>query len=356
MSLSFASFVMPVRKNLTVGVYFHEPLRDRGAGEVLPTFNRFSGALLTTVPHFFLLRGGPGPVSKAQCAALNKQANDPFTCLEYTAEPFTTSVDVRQQTFGLSGAWKLGSLSVGLTARYQRFREAASTLFMDPVSFDPRGASIQATGRPTADSVIPRYEHDLTFSGGVKWSPMEKISMGAVYKKGPRFSAPTYVLSESTNLLLQKLGDTTFHVPDIYGVGVSVRPIPVLTFNADAVHVTYSNLTDRFVASLSDDPAFGRNFHTKDVTELRAGAEYFFSTTTPFAVRGWWRDPAHSIEWHGPLDTPEAVYASIYFPKGQTQNHWSIGAGFSWPLFQVDAAYDSSSHYNVASVSVIRRF
>src|SRR5712691_7511276 len=65
MSLSFASFVMPVRKNLTVGVYYHEPLRDRGAGEVLPTFNRFSGALLTTVPHFFLPRGGPGPVSKA---------------------------------------------------------------------------------------------------------------------------------------------------------------------------------------------------------------------------------------------------------------------------------------------------
>jgi long-chain fatty acid transport protein len=94
-----------------------------------------------------------------------------------------------------------------------------------------------------------------------------------------------------------------------------------------------------------------------DVTELHLGGEYFFATKTPFALRaGVWRDPAHSLEWRGPLDQFEGVAAALLFPKGESQMHYSVGAGVAWPRFQIDAAYDSSKHYKVGSLSVVTRF
>ena len=64
-----------------------------------------------------------------------------------------------------------------------------------------------------------------------------------VYKQGAKFAAPWFAANEATGFEFVKGADTTFHIPDVYGVGISVRPIPVMTVNADAVRVTYSNLT-----------------------------------------------------------------------------------------------------------------
>src|SRR6185369_9754123 len=121
--------------------------------------------------------------------------------------------------------------------------------------------------------------------------PNDKFSVGAVYKQGPKFDTPTFIADSVTNFDFVKLADTTFHIPDLAGVGVSVRPIPVLTINADAVHVKYSNLTDAFVStSLGIRDVAG--YKAPDVTELHLGGEYFFSTKVPFALRaGAWRDP-----------------------------------------------------------------
>jgi len=97
--------------------------------------------------------------------------------------------------------------------------------------------------------------------------------------------------------------------------------------------------------------------------EVHLGGEYFFFTRFPFAVRaGVWRDPAHSLEFRGPLDKGDslaratAVTEAVLFPKGQAQNHVSIGAGMAWPRFQIDAAYDRSKRYSVGSISLVTRF
>jgi hypothetical protein len=128
--------------------------------------------------------------------------------------------------------------------------------------------------------------------------------------------------------------------------------------NADAVHITYSNLVDNFISINEDIRAIDKAYKANDVTELHLGAEYFFFLSKlPVAVRaGFWRDPAHAIEYRGPLQAPDAVAAAILYPKGTNQNHVSIGAGLAWPKFQVDAAYDRSPRYRVGSISVIRRF
>jgi hypothetical protein len=153
------------------------------------------------------------------------------------------------------------------------------------------------------------------------------------------------------------VSDTVFHIPDVYGAGISVRPIPVLTINADAVHVTYSNLVDHFVSINEDIRSIDKAYHASDVTELHVGGEYFFAARIPFALRaGWWRDPAHAIEYRGPLALPDAVAAAILYPKGRAQNHRSVGGGFAWPRFQIDAAYDTSKNYKVGSLSAVVRF
>jgi hypothetical protein len=111
------------------------------------------------------------------------------------------------------------------------------------------------------------------------------------------------------------------------------------------------------VSTSSDLVPISNFFQVDDVTELHAGAEYFFATKVPIAIRGgFWRDPAHALEWRGPLNGTEQVAAAILFPEGEAQNHWSVGAGLAWQKFAIDAAYDSSKHYKVGSLSFVTRF
>src|SRR5258706_15741457 len=53
----FASFVYPI-KNFPLGAYYHEPLRNEGAGQVVPVRNDFTGQIKTNVPDFFLPTDG----------------------------------------------------------------------------------------------------------------------------------------------------------------------------------------------------------------------------------------------------------------------------------------------------------
>ncbi len=353
--LTFGSFVYPV-KNFTFGVYYHQPLKNEGAGRVVPERNQFTGAVTTDVPNFFLPKNGPAPVSSAECDQIRLRQNDPFACLEYTILPFISALTIQERTFGIAGAYKIGNFSFGATARYQRFNETAFTFRVTP-TFDFDSISVQATSDIRNDNDRAKDKHDVTFAGGVKWAPGDKFSIGAVYKQGAKFTAPTFAANRNTGCEFMRVSNTTFHVPDVYGAGVSVRPIPVLTINADAVHVTYSNLVDNFVSVNEDIRSIDKAYKASDVTEIHVGAEYFFAMKVPFALRaGWWRDPAHSIEYRGPLALPDAVAAAILYPKGAAQKHVSVGGGFAWPRFQIDAAYDTSKYYKVGSLSAVVRF
>lgn len=352
---TFASAVFPVKK-FTIGAYYHEPLNNKGGGVVFPTFNEFTGRQETFLPNFYLPAGGGNPLTEAECESRNLAT--PGSCVEFRIDPFISALDVRQRTFGLAGAWQVHpKFSVGATARYQRFREAAFTFRFDTF-FNPSTVSVQATAKADGEDVTIEEVSDITFAAGFKWAPSDKLSFGGVYKKGPSFDAPLFFAGAATDNEFLQVADTTFHIPDVAGVGVSYRPIPVLTINVDAVHVKYSNLTDDFVASVADVRGLsGDTFEAADVTELHIGAEYFFSTKIPVAIRaGYWRDPAHSVTWRGPLTNPNFIAEALLYPEGETQNHFSIGAGLAWPRFQIDAAYDTSDNYKVASLSVVTRF
>ncbi|HEV8434724.1 MAG TPA: hypothetical protein VGR95_15025 [Thermoanaerobaculia bacterium] len=355
---TFASIVYPLPKNFVIGVYYNEPLHNVGVAAVVPTLNQFTGAIVTDVPTFYLPKAAYGdhPVSLQECINIIQSTKDPLGCLQYVTNPFLTAVDVKLQTFGLSGAWQAGKFSVGVSARYHTFREVALTNRVSATTYEPQSTSAQATATVDKDgNITVGQKKDFTFGVGMKWAPSDKFSAGAVYKKGPSFTTPTF-LALAPAFTYQKIADTTFHIPDVYGIGISVRPIPTLTVNVDGVRVKYSNQVDDFHSANSALRAIPNGFKAPDVTEIHAGAEYFFPWKVPFALRaGWWRDPAHSTYWAGPLNSPEAVGAALLFPKGTAQRHRSIGGGLAWPKFQIDAAYDTSETYKVGSLSVVFR-
>ncbi|HEX7151150.1 MAG TPA: outer membrane protein transport protein [Thermoanaerobaculia bacterium] len=359
--ISFASAVVPVR-NFTFGAYFHEPLRNQGAGAVIPQRNPLTGQIEKDLPVFYMEQQNNqpigGPLSFEECEAVKDRNNDPFSCLGYEVFPFISALDVQQRTFGVAGAWQVTpKFSVGATARYHTFKEDAFTFRIDRF-FNFVGYAVQATGDVSEDGteIEIKEETDFTFTAGFKWAPSDKLSFGGVYKKGPTFDAPTFLATDATDRLFVRVGNTEFHTPDVAGLGVSYRPIPVLTINFDAVHVKYTNLVDDFTTTVAigdlDEP-----YITHDVTELHLGGEYFFATRIPFAIRaGYWREPAHAIEYNGPLDTPDRIAAAFIYPEGKDQNHFSIGAGIALPRFQIDFAYDTSDTYKVGSISMVTRF
>jgi long-subunit fatty acid transport protein len=355
---TFASIVYPT-KHFTFGAYYHEPLRNEGTGQVVPIRNDFTGQIKTDVPNFFLPVDGNGnatggPISAAACNKL-RQTN-PFACIEYTVLPFLSFVKIQEKTLGVAVAFQVGKFSFGAAARSQRFNETAFTFRVTPTG-DFSSISVQATSDIRNNNDIGKDKTDLTFTGGFKWAPNDKFSAGGVYKQGAKFAAPTFAATENTNFEYVKVSDTTFHIPDVYGLGISVRPIPVLTINADAVRVKYSNLVDNFVSINSTVRAIDKAYKAADALELHLGGEYFFSTKIPFAVRaGYWRDPQHSITYTGPIQNADEVGPAILFPKTKNQNHMSVGGGFAWPRFQIDFAYDRSDLFKVGSISMVTRF
>lgn len=358
--LTFASAVYPIKNKFTLGLYYHEPLNNEGGGVVAPSEDPVTGAI-TPLPNFFLPAQNNqivgDPITRQQCLDRRKETNNPFSCLEFRVDPFVSALSVRQRTYGLAGAWQLHpKLSVGATVRHQRFLESAFT-FRFSQQFVPRQIVVQATAKVENGEVELVEESDTTFTAGFKWSPFEKLSIGGVYKQGPQFEAPLFYADTASAFDFGQVANTTFHIPDVAGLGVSFRPIPVLTINVDAVHVKYSNLVDDFVSAVAEVRAIGNPFKADDVIELHAGAEYFFATKIPFALRaGYWRDPKHSIEWDGPLNHPNFIAEAMLYPEGEDQNHYSVGAGLAWPRFQIDAAYDTSKHYKVGSISLVTRF
>ena len=331
--VSFGSVVIPVGRG-SIAAYYHQPLNYQN--EILNIFGETDPrtGVFNVVPITFFL-GPSGPTSQADCDRIGAPG-----CQQYNLFPFFTGVDIKMQTAGLAGAYSFGKLSIGAAARYHEFKEVATTFRTD---FDTNPLS-QITQTSDTD--------DVTFTAGFKWAMSERFSVGGVYKQGAQFDAPVFF--ESVDDPLTQLDTPSFHVPDIIGVGLSLRPVPVLTINADAIQVNYSNLTDDFRGVLG---APNSGYTSEDVTELHFGAEYFFTSRIPVAIRGgYWRDPAHSTEFTGPLTTFQGVAARILYPPGQDQDHYSVGVGLAWPNFQIDAAYETSDTFKVGSISAVTRF
>lgn len=349
---SFASFVHPVG-GWTLAVYRHQLVDLEAAGGVeIPAIEANVGDLGNT-----------------------------------TSGATRTRALVDMNSVGVAAARRIGSrLSLGVTlVRNEASIEARRTSeFVERIRF----------GNIPVDDVAWRFDNrvrgrddDLTFNAGIMFRPASRWAIGLAYRQGPSFE-----LREVDSTTRQ--GETSrrefaaepFRVPDVFGVGASLRATPSLVVSMEWSRVRYSGL--RSLAAVPDslalsgpenDPArlarLGR-FSVEDVDELRAGMEYSFTrlAAAPAVRLGAWYDPAHKVRFTasavcpGPalpeagryecsigqdggldpadlidqlLDATAAGSIELLFPPGDDRLHLTGGFGVVFgSRFQVDAAFD----------------
>lgn len=319
--LAFASVVLPLPR-VALAAYYHRVASFQSSD--------FLGEPVT----YHVAPGGA--VTAAECQRLGS------TCTSGALLPESANIGADLETFGVAAAKAFGKFSAGAALRYVTYTQSGMI-----VPFDTTGRVIGAFSQ-IADG------GDINFSLGVKWKPLDTVSVGAVYKAGSDFSAPVYFqpVGAVDRILL---ADVRRRFPVVAGAGISIRPGTSLTFNADAIRIGYRRFGESVAEALtSDEPA---SYQLDDATEIRFGAEYFILTKIPIGVRaGWWRDPAHSLSYAGPVNTLQGVAAAIVFPPSKSQDHYSVGVGMAWPRFQLDAAYDTSRNTRTGSLSLVARF
>ena len=199
------------------------------------------------------------------------------------------------------------------------------------------------------------------FNVGALSHPSKELSLGAVYRRGPRYNVRGTVESGPgffPLLFTRLIYDFSLKVPDVYGVGAAFRPLDRLTIAADAVRIQYSQLVDGFqlvFGTLPTSPNLRpRDYKLDDATEFHVGAEYImFLRNVPVAARaGFFTDPDHRIRYRG----PDVAYR-LLFPGGRDQYHGTAGLGFvPFPGVQFDFAANISSQIREFSISTVFRF
>jgi hypothetical protein len=335
---SFLSLAFPVKKiHMVLAAYYHQTLNyEQHASLSAPT-----GTVKTISGQQLFFGDAPGDFS-----------------LRYRAE-----------TLGLSGAWRVGGLSMGLGVRREGVRAVATD-----TAFDVKivgGAPIKNGTTPISFGRIDGSDSKFTYAGGLKWAnPSESVSLGLVYKSGADYSLTECNPANASEHCNAKNGasPSSFEIPPQVGAGISIRPASGLTVNADVVRIQYDRLLRKFTpaafCALGDCTSSPSKlgFRIPNATELHLGAEWLLPAS-PFALRaGWWRDPAHGLEYRGRIDNAnvltqfaQLLSAQQYQPES-SQNHISVGAGYLAPTFEINAAYDHSSRSKTASVSALKRF
>jgi long-subunit fatty acid transport protein len=247
-------------------------------------------------------------------------------------------------------------------SRLDRFGFNSSTaLISGPANYSP--TNINST------NLVDGSDIGVGFNFGALWRPLKELSVGVVYRRGPRYNmretlefgpaglqnigtptAPVFVFGPRT------VADFSLKVPDVYGLGAAVRPLDRLTFSVDVVRIRYSQMIEGFnvLIPTSVGALQAADFKLKDATEFHVGAEYImFLGTIPIAARaGFYTNPDHRIRYTGPVITNR-----LFFPGGQDQYHATAGVGIvPLPGVQFDAAANVSREIREFSLSTVFRF
>jgi long-subunit fatty acid transport protein len=249
------------------------------------------------------------------------------------------------EIFGAAAAWKLGSkVSVGGSLQASRVTLDSTLRFTFPTVI----GLTQAVLAPNASDTRP------TWNAGILVTPVSKLSLGGVYKKGAKTEFPEQVrITLKNGTQTADLGSVPtavpINVPDVFGGGLAFRPTESWTILADVVRVKYSQ------ASLPVDQAnayqtfgFGGDNAAyeplTDKTEFHIGTEYTWAAGSDwiFAVRaGFFSDPDH--DGIKGIDTG--------------QSHGTVGGGVVVKgRLQIDVAGNFARNIKDVLFSVVARF
>ncbi len=132
---------------------------------------------------------------------------------------------------------------------------------------------------------------------------------------------------------------------------MSWRTTHRLTTSIDYYYVQYSQTVEA-------QQVEGGEFGMSNAHELRLGFEYtFWEYASSPAIRvGAWNDPEHNIRFKPRVDDDLVDEIEKAFPSGDDEFHWSLGFGFVFDRFQLDAAADFSDPVDTYSLLIAAFF
>lgn len=210
--------------------------------------------------------------------------------------PFSAKADLKIVNYGVSAGFKVNdalSLGVGLSRYDFKFDTIAARF-----DYDNAGNAFPVSAQQQQGD-----DNGIGWNLGARWSLSESMSLGAIYRRAPRFDY------DAAAVLLDPNGAVTassqfrgvrFDVPDVWGAGLTWRPSDAWLVSFDLDRVRYSQLTDGIQSLFAIQSSTDR-LQIPDGTEIHLGTEYTWTDMAhPFSLRGGvWRDPRHSIEFSG---------------------------------------------------------
>lgn len=309
------------------------------------------------------------------------------------------------ESFGASMAARTGTrLSLGATLSFVRFDLASRTERLNKIRSEV-GCSPPAPIREDSpfccdfgnqpEDVLrfqtmttdPERNDAFAYTLGLLWQSAREVqgfpvlSVGAVYRKGPEFgfladaffrsSAVPYFYtslridrdtSDDCNVEGRDACPGNFKIPDVAGIGISLRPSLKWVIALDYNRVEYSDLSDQLLDISRADPQLtdggrGRSeiFTIDDGDEIRLGVEYALlrEIRLPdiFLRGGAWFESDHKLRYTG--DEPR--FRAIWLP-GADQIHLAAGVGLRYRAFQLDAGLDIADTITTLSVAAVYYF
>jgi long-subunit fatty acid transport protein len=278
---------------------------------------------------------------------------------QFETFPLSAHSNLKIIDYGVTAAYKAAdNVSLGIGLSYYDFNINTAITRSE---FEGNDAGIPA-GTPVNQQIQRGSDHDVGVNLGARFVLSEHLSAGLVYRQGGKFDyrASSTVLVDPVTVVAD-LSKVKFKVPDEYGAGLSWHPNDNFVLNFDADFIQYSQLTHGIQSLFGNDPAVVSRLSIPNGTEYHLGGEYTFTQMAhPFSVRaGVWHDPRHSIEYKGadPGDDIGALGLATLFGVGKgSQTHFSLGGGFAFAKFQIDAAADFSDLSDMYSISAVYHF
>ena len=265
---------------------------------------------------------------------------------------------------GLSAAYRVSeSFDVGFGLVYHEMSliSVATSYLPDD---DPTAGLLAPTSylpdRSVLSDKISGDEADWRLTGGFLWRLAERWSVGGVYRQGPRLGLTVATRAGVANNLgvppgelISRVGGLTVELPWILGLGCAYRdPDGGLTVSFQWDRIAYSTIVES-IEAFSTRLGEPLEQAADDADELHLGGEYVFFRSTPaVAIRlGAWLDPDHQFR-----DTSGDPFLQALQPRGEDQEHVTLGLGVAFEAFQVDLGVDFSEEVDTVSVSAVYSF
>lgn len=309
--------------------------------------------------------------------------------------PYDATTDLEIINYGASFGYKVNDhLSLGVGLSWYDFE-----IETDETRYNP-----QLNNQVVSSQRQDGGDHDFGFNLGLLFRGSDSFSIGLTYRSAPEFeyratnvAGPAFLAGQlgiagvfTGQLLADK--NTRFKAPDTLGVGFNWRPSDNWSFSLDVNHVNYSNGTESMQNAFLNDPGNPltittqiplptvpptpagqqipnivasealaesvRRLQIDNTFEPRLGMEYAFADKPLFLRAGIWHEARHTIRFEGDptQGDPSSIPNAVLFSTGKDEMHYSLGAGWVFEKFQIDAATDQSDRGDIYSVSGVWRF